>query len=163
MTRLGLWARITGKDKGLQFPVQQAASLSRAGDYTVILPYGLHADLPEDTLLRVIAPGIAIPVTTGRPEDTERGEPVFFHPATNTRIIARNNGDLDIEAGAKNVNINAAVTNLGEGGAKIGRLGDTVEVTIDAGTFLVSATGGVSNAEVIVTGTITGGGVNTSI
>jgi hypothetical protein len=95
-----LWARITGKDKKGQFPEQQGVSLGRVGDFTVIHPYGLYADLPDNTLLRIVAPGIAIPVTVDRPDDLKQGEPVFFHPATNARIIARNNGDLELIPGA---------------------------------------------------------------
>lgn len=91
-----IWAKITGKDKRKQYPDQQASALGRLGDYTIVYPYGMHCDLPSDTLLRVIAPGIAIPVTVKRPSDGAQGEPMFFHPESNTRIIARNNGDLDI-------------------------------------------------------------------
>lgn len=91
-----LWGRITGKDKGKKYPDQQAVFLGRVGDYAIISPYGLYADLPADTLLLEIKPGVAIPVTVRRPGDTEQAEPTFFHPATNTRIIARNNGNLDI-------------------------------------------------------------------
>ena len=60
------------------------------------------------------------------------------------------NGDANIKA--TNVNVDAAVTNLGVGGKNIARLGDeiTVEVTSgsSAGTYK---------------GTITSSGVNTSI
>jgi len=94
-----LWGRITGKDKRKQFPEQQGSVLKRKGDYTIISPYGLYADLPSETLTQELEPGRVISVTVKRPEDSEQGEPVFFHPETNTRIIARNNGDLDIETG----------------------------------------------------------------
>lgn len=196
-----LWGRITGKDKRKKYPDQQAVFLGRVGDYTVIFPYGLYADLPANTLLKEIAPGVAIPVTVKRPGDTEQAEPVFFHPATNTRIIGRNNGDLDIltdDTTAGNVNIqtvdanitasgdvnatiggdlnadvtgdinatcevaditagtsvdvHSPITNLGDGGQPIARLGDAVEVTVTGG----SSAGTYS-------GTITGSGVNTSI
>lgn len=92
----GLWGRITGKDAKKQFPQQQASVLGRVGDYVVIFPYGYYADLPEDALLRMIEPGVAISATVGRPDDTGRGEPVFFHPSTNTRVILRNDGNLEI-------------------------------------------------------------------
>ena len=115
---LSLWAKITGADKKAPMPKQQVVSLGRVGDYTVIFPYGMSADLPNDVLLRVIAPGIAIPVTTTRPSDAERGEPVFFHPTTNTRIIARANGDLDIDTidASGNVNVNCVDANVNASG-----------------------------------------------
>lgn len=108
------WGRVTGKDKRLKHSNQQASFLGRLGNYTIAFPYGLYADLPTDTLLKEIAPGVAIPVTVERPDDTEQGEPVFFHPATNTRIIARNNGDLDISTTdtGGNVNIETVSANI---------------------------------------------------
>lgn len=114
MTLSSLWARITGADKRTQFPDQQAVALGRVGDYAIIFPYGLYADLPAETLLRQIDKGVALPVTVKRPSDTVQGEPVFFHPSTNTRIIARNNGDLDIitTEGEGDVNISTVNANI---------------------------------------------------
>lgn len=94
-----LWGRITGKDKGKQFPEQQGSALGRKGDFMIIYPYGFYCDLPSEALFYALSPGNALPVTVDRPTDGEQGEPIFFHPETNTRIIARNNGDLDIETG----------------------------------------------------------------
>lgn len=91
-----LWARITGKDKRGQVPVQQAVSLNRPGDYVIAHPYGLYTDAPNDQLSVEVRPGVLLPVVTVRPTDSAQGEPVFFHPTTNSRIIARNNGDLDV-------------------------------------------------------------------
>jgi len=117
----------------------------------------------------MIAPGVAIPCNIENPDDSERGEPTFFHPTTKTRIIARNNGDLDIVVGSgdgnvnitcvqanvtasDSVNVDSPITNLGVGGPEIARLGDAVEVTVTSG----SSAGTYS-------GTITSAGVNTSI
>lgn len=164
MTRSPL-VRITGKDKGLATPNQQASStLGRVGDYTILNPYGFFCDLPNGAYAKVIdeESNTAIPVTQKRPIDVEQGEPVFYHPVTNTRIIERNDGSLDIETGeggtapvnikctqanvtaSESVNIDSPITNLGTGGNKIARLGD--EVTVSG-----------------VKGTITAAGVNTSI
>lgn len=107
-----LWGRITGADKRKQFPEQQAVFLGRTGNCTVVFPYGLYGDLPAGTLLKEIAQGVAVPVTVGRPDDTERGEPVFYHPATGTRIIARNSGDLDILAGDEGGNVRVVATDV---------------------------------------------------
>jgi len=107
-----LWARITGKDKGKTFPNQQTSALGRVGDDTIIYPYGLYCDLPDGARVRTFGNGYSIPVTVKRPGDLGRGEPVFFHPETNTRIIARNDGTLDIDAGESGVNITCSVANI---------------------------------------------------
>jgi hypothetical protein len=106
-----LWGRITGGDKGKQFPEQQGIALGRVGNYVVVYPYGMYCDLPDNALFKEIAPGVVVPVTTDRPDDAEQGEPVFFHPGTNSRIIARKNGDLDLmPAGVVNVKSSMVVT-----------------------------------------------------
>jgi hypothetical protein len=110
----GLWARIRGADKGLRRPSQPATALGALSDANIASPYGLWADLPDGALLREIGPGVFTSMTETRPTDTEQGEPVFFHPATNTRIVARNNGDLDISTtdGSGNVNIDTVTANI---------------------------------------------------
>lgn len=109
-----LWGRITGKDKRLAYPNQQASFLGRLGDYTIVYPYGLYCDLEDNRILKEIGHGVAIPMTVTRPADAARGEVALFHPPTNTRIIARNNGDLDIDTTDKggNVNINTVSANV---------------------------------------------------
>lgn len=158
-----LWARITGADKDKAFPDQQASALGRLGDYTIIYPYGLYCNLPDDAWLSIVDKGKAISMTTLRPSDVERGEPVFFHPETNTRIIARNNGDLDIytEDSLGNVNIygNAIVNGNGH---------ITGDLQVD-GNFNVDGSaslGGAGGAEIarkgdaVAGGIITGGSAN---
>lgn len=125
-----LWGRITGKDKDLKYPDQQAVFLGRVGDYTVVFPYGIYADLPNDTLLKEIAQGVAVPVTVQRPSDTEQAEPVFFHPATNTRIIARNNGNLDIITTEGNGDVNISTVN-----ANVTASGNMVATVAGSTTF----------------------------
>lgn len=148
MTFSKLWARITGADKKKKFPNQQVSALGRIGDQTIVFPYCLFVDLPNDALLKEIAPGAFVPVTVDRPNDSERSEPVFFHPATNSRIIMRNNGDIDIEAGSGNVNITAALTKV---------TGD-FEVTGDT-----ALAGAVTNGGQDIGGTHTHGGVTTGV
>lgn len=149
-----LWGRITGKDKRKKYPDQQAVFLGRVGDYTVVFPYGLYADLPADTLLLEIKPGVAIPVTVKRPGDTEQAEPTFFHPATNTRIIARNNGDLDIltdDTTPGDVNIqtvNANITASGDINATAG--GDiNATATGDANVTAANMTATISGSTIV--------------
>ena len=81
-------------------------------------------------------------------------------------IYLKNDGEIEITGGkdlnitvvgncnlkAAAVNIDAAKTNLGTGGAKIARLGDEVTVEITSGSSAGT-----------YTGTITSGGTNTSI
>jgi len=147
---MSLWGRITGKDKRKQFPEQQGSVLGVKSDVMIIFPYGLYADLPRETLIREIAPGIAIPVTVKRPSDSEQGEPVFFHPETNTRIIARNNGDLDIETGeggTAKVNIICTEANI--------TASEGVTVTAPLATFDVPLSTFTGNVQIDGTLTVT--------
>ncbi len=138
-----LWGRVTGADKKLQRPNQQASFLGRIGNHTIVFPYGLYADLPAQTQLKAVDAGAALSVTGERPSDTEQGEPVFFHPATNTRIIARNNGDLDIitTEGAGDVNIQTVNANI-TASADVTVVAENVDVTAstNVGVTCVDAT-----------------------
>jgi len=152
-----LWGRITGKDKRKKYPEQQAVFLGRVGDYAVLMPYGLYADLPNDTLLKEIADGVAVPMTVTRPSDTEQGEPTFFHPSTNTRIIARNNGDLDIitdDGTAGSVNIQTVNANITASGNVTADITGNLSATI-GGDSSISATGNVDISAANMTATIT--------
>ena len=112
---MNLWAEITGADKKKQRPEQQTVALGRVGAHAIIFPHGMFTDLPNGALIKEVEEGAAISVTVERPSDTETGEPTFFHPSTNTRIIFRNNGDLDIITDsdtAGNININTVNANI---------------------------------------------------
>lgn len=148
-----LWGRVTGADKRKQYPDQQAAFLGRVGECAIVSPYGLYADLPSDCLLLEVARGVAIPVTVQRPSDTEQGEPTLFHPMTNTRIVLRNNGDLDIKAldGAGSVNIEAVDVNLTATGDVVADVAGALSATVGG-----SAT--IDTPETILTGNVTVGG-----
>ena len=108
-----LWGRITGADKKKALPDQQASVLGRLGDYTIIYPYGMYCDLPNDVWLNILGKGKAIPMTSSRP-DSSRGEIILFHPITGSKIHFKNNGDVDITAPnvnfSENVNINGDLT-----------------------------------------------------
>lgn len=131
----GLWGKITGADKKRQLPNQQAEILGRKGDYTVLFPYGLYVDLPNDAFIKSHGTDSVISVTTTRPTDTAVSEPTLFHAATNTRIILRNNGDLDIitTQGGGNVNIQTVDANITASGA----------VNVDAASASITASGAV--------------------
>jgi hypothetical protein len=105
MTSSNLWGRVTGADKGQDVPVQQVEVLGRVGDCVIVSPYGLYADLPNDVLLTEVGEGKAASVTVKRPDDLARGEPAFFHPETNSRVIARNDGSLELLVGDNSIKI----------------------------------------------------------
>lgn len=136
-------AIITGADKKKQVPEQQAVSMGRVGDFAIVNPYGFFCDQPNGALLRVLAPGVAIPCAVDRPADVEQGEPVFYHPVNNAKIIAKNDGSWLIESSegsqpivinctqaninaSESVNINSPITNLGVGGKLIARHDDPI-------------------------------------
>jgi len=154
------WARITGADKGKQFPEHQAEAMGRVGDFAVIFPVGYYANLDVDALVRAIDEGLAISSTTDRPEGIEPGEVTVFHPKTKTRIVFGNDESVEIVGGV--VNVKADEVNLGEGGEPIGRVGDEVQVTIPLGAFNVNGQGSSPIPETTLTGIITEGGGNTS-
>ena len=155
-----LWGRITGKDKGKQFPEQQGESLGRVGDWAIVYPYGFYADAPAGTLFAKFDDGANMPVTESRPKDGEPGEPMLFHPKTGARIIMRNDGSIDV------LPADGQAVNLGSGGEGIAREGDEVEITVPIGAFTDTnpVSGGDTSPLVIVTltGTITSSGGNTS-
>lgn len=148
-----------------KLPIHQVTYMGDTAEFVAIFPYGVHANLPEDAIVTLFSvngqeqnlAGIG-EVPEKRIKNLESGEVVFFHPTTKTRIHFKNNGDLDIDVigdvnlNANNVNIDAAVSNIGVGGNNIARVGDSVEVNVGSG----SSSGTWS-------GTITSGGVNTSI
>lgn len=154
----------TDDDSG-KLPIQQCDFMGDTANFIALFPYGHHANLPVDSLVTLLSvngqeqnlAGIG-EVPEKRIKNLESGEVVFFHPTTKTRIHFKNNGDLDIDVvgdvnlNANNVNIDAAVSNIGVGGNAIARVGDTVETVIASG----------SSAGTYV-GTIITGGVNTSI
>ena len=138
-------------------------------DMPVISPYGLFVNLPPDTLGLILCPNgnEANAVCIGfcadeRLKDIASGEVAIGNPLTKSkihfladgkiRIEASNNADIEIITGgdvkvtANNVNIDAQKVNLGVGGNRIARLGDTVHVNTSTGD-----------------GTITSAGENTSI
>lgn len=146
---------------GQQFPRQQIEIFGKLADSTIVYHYGFFGNPPPDTVsLAFSVQGnpdnrVHIPLTNKDIPDHAEGEVLMFHPPTGAFLIFRKSGDIDIETGdggSANVNVNAAQVNLGEGGEKIARIGDAVEVTIVGGSSAGTHTG-----------TITSGGENTSI
>lgn len=115
-------SRITspGSDDG-QFPTQQMEYLGKVADGITVFPYGFHANVTADVLaLMFSAQGqpenrFAMPFNTKNRPKLAAGEVAFFHPPTNSFIIGRANGDLDIETGndgTGNVNIKCKQANV---------------------------------------------------
>jgi len=181
---------LVGKDER-DIRVQQVSYNGKADDAEIWAPYGMSYNLPPDCLSLYAQIGgdegnlIVFPDRSqDRVKNLKEGEVSFFNPLTKTSTTYRKNGDLeivtsgdsgdmsvtikkdltitvtgdvnitaggDVDVTATNVNIDASATNLGVGGQPIARVGDSVEVT------------GVSSGSSTRTGTITSGGVNTSI
>ncbi|MCW8930007.1 MAG: hypothetical protein OQL19_07210 [Gammaproteobacteria bacterium] len=185
------FGQITGPaDNTTQFPIQQMSFKDKIVNVMQIFPYGLYGNIPSDDALGIIFAidgnknnKVALSFTPQkRPVDLEQNEVAFYHPYTGAFIKLRNNGDLEINtqegvetpgkvilncanlvvssekdidiavASGGVVNLDADKINLGKAGNPIARTGDAVSVTV---------TGGSSAGT--YTGTITGGGVNTSL
>ena len=158
--------------------VTQVSYFEKTGLSEGVSPYGLSVRLPEGIQVVLFAVqgqennraciGYA---QENRFKNLEPGEVVVGIPGSKTfikfdkdgnitiegdaKITVNSKGDIDIDSSGKinitssgDVDVDAPKVNLGTGGAQIARIGDTVAVTV----------GGTPG-----TGTITSGGVNTSI
>jgi hypothetical protein len=103
-------------DKDRQFAQQQMEYMGKPGDGAILFPYGLHANVPADTLaLGASVQGnpdnrVAIGfLLKSRPALTA-GEVAFYHPLLPDMIIKlQANGQMLIKSGVK-INIEAPVT-----------------------------------------------------
>lgn len=170
------FARTTGRKASTstsQFDVVQVSYLGKAADVALMFQYGSFAKLPADQLLVVLS--IAgeeenrVAMGTGNPvnnPDIEDGEVVYFHPQTQSKIVFKNNGDIEITAendvnmiangevnlttkGSGDINIvpdGSGIVNLGSGGNDIARVGDSVRVTITTGSSAGVAFGNITSA-----------------
>lgn len=142
------WVRVTkpGLDIPSKFHIQQIEYLGKLGDALMIFPYGLHANLPENSFGVMFSiqgnpdnRGVIAWVPKGRPK-LEGGEVAFYHPPTDAFMIWRENGDLDIKTG-------------NDGTSKINITSDNVTITAPTVTI---------NGDLIVTGSTTLSNVVTS-
>jgi len=104
-----------------QFPTQQMFYLGKVADGITLFPYGFHANVTADVLALMFSVQglpenrLAMPFNTKKRPKLAAGEVAFFHPPTNSFIIGRANGDLDIETGdggTGNVNIKCKQANV---------------------------------------------------
>lgn len=191
------FAKVTGgANNTAQFPVQQITYKGVTTESLCVFQYGTYANLPNDSLSVTFSidgdesnKAMIGYTPQSRPDDLAQGEVAHYHPTTNSKVVFRNNGNVeivvngdsstsvtggqtvditgtqtvnvsgdsvitvdgDVNLTASNVNVDASETNLGVGGQKIARLGDTVQVV------------GVMAGGATISGTITSGGNNTSI
>lgn len=105
-------ARVTlgGKDDK-EYPIQQVEYNGKAKSVFVLFPYGVHANLPEDCIVGLFPVdgseqnkfGIG-GLPNERIKNLPKGEVVFFHPLTKSKIHFKNSGDIDIET-EQNINV----------------------------------------------------------
>lgn len=116
---------ITGKGtNGNEFWIQQMSYLGKFSDCLIVFPYGMHANLPADNTVMNLFWAVE-----GNPEnkagigwtpklrpDLEPGEVAHYHPYSNSLVIFRNNGDIDIDTvkdgDSNNINILTQDCNL---------------------------------------------------
>jgi len=162
------WARVTkaAPTEAQQFAVQQVTYSGKVGDAVLVMPYGIHANLPVDSLALMFA-------VNGEPDnrailgfdpkqrpELAEGEVAFYHPPTGSFIKWTEAGDLDIQVGegsGGNVTINCATATITASGS----------VTLDTPT--TTLTGAVQvDGNLTVTGatalgaTVTSSGVDIS-
>lgn len=156
-----------GANDADQFPNQQVACRGVSSDALTLFQYGTYANLPNDAFGVMWSidgdesnKAIIAYTPKARPSGLAQGEVAHYHPATGSSVIFRNDGAVEIDVAgdvkisasgnatvtASVVDVDASAVNLGSGGQPIARVGDAVAVSTGTGI-----------------GTITAGGVNTSI
>lgn len=140
-------------------PVQSIRYFNRDTEAEIIFPYGVHANLPEDSLMIVFPVCdqdgnlVAIGGMPDKRIQVEQGEVVFFHPITKAKIHFKNNGDIDIDSLDKDINVsmnNGTIT--ASGNVTINVAGDA-NLSVD-GTLNVTAPSTVWNGDITLTGDI---------
>jgi len=116
------WARITSPgDDDQDFAVQQMEYLGKTSDGFMVFPYGLHGNVPADSLALMFAVQdqpenrAAIGWTPKDRPTLGDGEVAFYHPPTDAYIIWRQSGDLEIvtgDGGTGNINITCKQANI---------------------------------------------------
>lgn len=99
------WAKITMTgDDSASFPIQQVTYLGKTADAYVLFPFGLHANLTEDSLVAMFAMHgqeenrVVIGGTPTKRPTLAGGEVALYHPDTLYMIKFDTNGDLLITA-----------------------------------------------------------------
>ena len=147
-----------GDDTG-NLAIQQISYNGRVGDCDIIFPYGMHANLPVDSLITVVTieaneenrAGIG-GVPEQRIKDLPAGEVVFFHPSTKSKFHFRNDGNVDVVAnGDLNINVtgDANITATGD----VNVIGENVIVEAATNIDLTATTLNIDVTNLNITGT----------
>lgn len=145
------WARITsaGTDDQ-QFAVQQMEYLGKTSDGLMVFPYGLHGNVPPDSLALMFAVQghadnrAAIAWTPKDRPQLASGEVAFYHPPTDALIKWDQGGNLVITTGGNgsaDITVNAAASTVNS----------SASVTINTPTLTL-------NGNLVVNGTMTNNG-----
>jgi len=114
-----------------QQPLQQIDYLGKVGNSVIFFPYGMHGNIPIDTLILMLTPngdsasrvGIAV-APENRPKMAVN-EFCLYHPKTESIIHFKNDGSIDVTAPEMVLNGNVTINgDLDVTGATA--LGDTV-------------------------------------
>ncbi len=181
ISRLLRWARITlGGSDTLQHPQQQVGYTRKVADAVVLQPYGVHGNIPEDTLvlLGVVGGADGDKVILGvMPPDRQtlpEGEVTYYHPATGTRIHLRNSGAIEIDtsgaSGQITITTGGGAVNLDTGGgaltATVGAAAVTatsVAVTSPTVSVVAATSVAVTTPAMTVSGNLAIGGTLSSV
>ncbi|MCK5602307.1 phage baseplate assembly protein [Candidatus Pacearchaeota archaeon] len=132
---------LSSKDTAV-FPTIQMTYLGKTKNVELVLPYGLYSNPKEGAIALMFQVNgqeenmTAIPYDPyTRFKNLQPGEVAVGNPHTQSKILFKANGDIELEANGA-VNINAPNIHLGEGGEPIARVGDQItgEVIIPSGS-----------------------------
>ena len=169
LSKLIRWATITrpGPDNE-QFATQQVAHRGKLSKPIMLFPYGYHANLQPGSLGLLFAAGCHEEDRAfigWTPKDRPKlapGEVAFYHPDSDSFVIWRNGGNLDIDVtDSTTVNIANNATITAGGDVDLTCTNATVNattVTISATTVQVDATTFTVNANSVFNGTMTNNG-----
>lgn len=169
------------KDSESDLRVQQVKYLGKSADIEIIFPYGMSANVSNDSIgtMWSIQCNAEYRVAlfddpVSRPRDLEQNEVVYYHPKTGSKIHFKNNGDIDITATGSSINIEGDIVvngnytqtgNMGITGditleGNMGIIGDITQTGSIGVTGSITASVTVQGANVIGTVDVVGGGIS---
>ena len=129
-----------GVDQGT-IPIHQISYLGKVGNSVPWFPFGFSAVPDENSLTVIVTPSgrsedrIDFPSSPQRRVFVETGEVVVYHPATQSKILFKSDGTINIES-AIQVNVTAPLTQVNGNLDVTGSIGVTGSMDVDgAATF----------------------------